>query len=272
MSGSTAAKRKYAEAYTDARLTRSIKRMRGYPTPQSRKNYNAKMGGFYVPKATGGETKAVDVICPAALPLAAPYNRPWNLIKAGTMTLLNQVSPGSGAWQRQGRLINMKSLYIRGAFFSSGSNITQDGLYARCIVFYDKQPNGAYPNQTDLLNDQLNSAIDLTQNTPLSGINLNNRSRFEIIIDREWMLPSNSKSGSQPNNYAGQIVGMNDMRFTLFRKLNMRQTEFKGQATPATIADIATGSLCMLWIGGSDDAGNNSWNVQMACRLKYVDG
>jgi len=266
----TPAKRKYPFSYASAVSTRKQKYLNRTGTLPPR---NATWQSTYMAqKPKQGETKAVDVTSQEEEGVQ-PFQTPFLIVNTGTFTLLNAIPPGAAAWQRQGRVVQMKSLYIRGYFNYTGTAITSPGQFARLVVLYDKQTNGTFPTLDDVLRDQLNSPTSKIVSSVTSGINLNNRSRFEIIVDRTWYLPSNTKSGSQPNAYSGMITNPSpDMKFEIFRKLRMRETEYKGLTPVCEVGDVATGSLIMLWVGGGNDANTNSWNVILSARTKYVDG
>jgi len=263
-----ALKRKYprgpaAENYRNAVMTRRVKR--------NFRQGNASLYSTRPARAPTTETKAIDVVKPTNPP-GNNVGQPFDIVIAGEFTLLCPVPPGSAAWQRQGRQITLKSLHIRGFFNWSGTVLRSPGQYARLIVFYDKQTNGSFPNKVDLLQDQLNNPGDLSYCNCMSGINLNNRSRFEIIVDKTWQLPTNINNNAQYPP-AGYTIGTSDsMDINIYRKLKNRQVEFKGQSVACEIGDVATGSLVMFWIGSSATVAEACWNAIVSCRTKFTDG
>jgi len=76
---------------------------------------------------------------------SATASSSWN--GAGTVAadqLCNGLATGTGANNRIGRKIVMKSIYMRFTWFVAGSNTSQSGPM-RILVVYDKQVNGAFP-------------------------------------------------------------------------------------------------------------------------------
>lgn len=168
----------------------------------------------------------------------------------GTVTLLNGVATGDDFTDRDGRRITMTSLYIQG-MVTAVDNVTGASL-ARLIVVYDKQANGAAPAITDVL-----KAAD-----SYAQINLNNRSRFQIIADKRYALGPMSDTATQA--FAGSP---SVMPVKIYRKLNL-ETQYSG--TGATIASIATGSLYMLTIGNQGAGGGS--NFALSARVRFVEG
>jgi len=138
--------------------------------------------------------------------------------------LLNGVAPGSGATDRIGRKLVMKSMYMR-ATVRAGTGSAGSGPI-RCIIFYDKQSNGAAPAATDLLlANEFNS-----QN------NLSNRDRFVVLSD-EITEPV----GTQIEQARAHVV---------YKKINL-ETVFNA-GTAGTIADITSGSVYAMFAQSSD--------------------
>uniref|UniRef100_UPI00404865EA capsid/nuclear shuttle family protein n=1 Tax=Flavobacterium sp. TaxID=239 RepID=UPI00404865EA len=97
------------------------------------------------------------------------YNA-WNVSRT-YIVLLNGVATGTDYNTRIGREITMTSYYHR-MFITDATNIQQ----VRCMLVYDKQPAGALPAITDIL--QYSDA-----NSPN---NLNNRDRFVVVSDKVY--------------------------------------------------------------------------------------
>jgi len=100
------------------------------------------------PNSVAQETHYVDV-----LKTTTP------MITAGTFVCLNALKEGNAAFQRNGRRIVMKSLHLNGIITPNasapGSTVSK---YARIIVFYDKQANGAAPSLATLLYSDSNTS------------------------------------------------------------------------------------------------------------------
>jgi len=212
-----------------------------------------------------GETKYMDTVNATNGATQAPT----------TLTLtearfpLNAITVGSGAWCRIGRKITMKSLYLQGYFSYNAALTTQSrGHNARIMIIYDKQTNGALPNLNDILSDQINSggAADVRIWNPSSGINLNNRDRFEVILDKRFWLPGSNAAG----NATGLNGGTTAEPVIEYRNLRGRETVFRSDTAPGAITDIASGSLIMMTFGDLDGV-TAPWTFTFSCRLKFKD-
>jgi len=210
----------------------------------------------------GGEIKSIDVVNTTNGSSIAVF--PFN--DTPTLTPLNIITSGSSMFNRIGRKVSMKSVHIQGAFTTTGNTSTVP-QFARLIVIYDKQPNGALPNYTDVITDQINNTGGDTKiSGPRSGINLNNRDRFEMLIDRRWVLPD-----CPPTQVAGRYTCTADMlHFEIFKKLKDREVHYKQDSSPGVIGDIATGSLVIITLGDLN-AGSEGWNGYLSIRLRYSD-
>ena len=182
--------------------------------------------GFYGQYTLRGraELKFVDVTA---------INQPVTTTWAGV--LINGVAQGSDFNQRIGRKSQMKSVLFNGNFFPGttiSANASQ-GVYMRVVIIYDTQPNsGTLPVGTDIF----------VTNDPKSPLNLNNRDRFQILMDVRKQLGSYTFSAT-PALTAGSPT---NAYWTKYRKCN-KETIFSG--TAATIGSISTGSLYLFYIG-----------------------
>jgi len=212
-----------------------------------------------------GETKCFDVVNStngaAQVPIA--------MNDAALIFCINAVSTGSGAWNRIGRRITMKSIYLQGFFTSNLASITTASIAqnVRIMIIYDKQSNGALPALGDILRDQIgNTGLDASLVLQTSGINMNNRDRFEIILDKRFMLPGVTATAT-----AG-VFGGGDQNHTVeeFRNLKGREVQYRSDTVPSSIGDIAAGSLIMLSFGDRPNVAS-PWLFTFSCRLKYND-
>lgn len=152
----------------------------------------------------------------------------------GTVTLLNGVATGTDFTNRIGRKVCWKSILIQGVL--SYETSAQAASLSRVMLVYDSQPNGALPAITDVL-------LAATSTAPL---NLNNRDRFRVIMDKRVVLGQVSNTATQ--SFATQSVA----EVRKYKKLNM-ETIFDG--TTAAIADVQSGSIFMLTVGNAANCG-----------------
>lgn len=199
-------------------------------------------------RPNSGERKVADIAANAATVAVST---------TGSFTLMAVPTVGADYNQRVGRKILLKSFYIRGRVIQDlaqgvdpGAGVVQPQM-ARMIIFADLQPNGATPAVTDLL---------VTPDV-CSHLNLNNRDRFRIYTDKEYvfdpyMFGTNFASASR------QIHAVKK-----FKKINL---EMVFSTSTGAIADITSGALYMFWLG-SNIAGNEDLACIYSTRVRYED-
>jgi len=167
------------------------------------------------------------------------------------MTCLNcGIQQGATFYQRIGTKAVIKSISLK-AYVQAAANagLRQMG---RSIIVYDRQPNGAYPNIGDILsiNDQgIPNVGDM-----MTGLNLQNRSRFSILCDKLYAL----------NNYGTAEAAVPIQEFITGRW----ETEF-GTST-GLIGDVKTGAI--LWILFlNDHNANGALIMSFVSRVRYYD-
>ena len=179
--------------------------------------------------------------------------------------LLNGLVQGSAQSQRIGNKISMKSIRIKGQIINL---VTSVQTYARIIVFYDKQCNGAVCANADLLSTV--TSVPTTTVTVFSDLNLQNVERFTILRDYSISLPAVTNTvgvltnvgfepGQNPSN--GSIFDVD-----MFIKLKGLQTLYKGGTLG--VGDIATGGLFMVCL---NHQGVAAWTFRNVERLRYYD-
>nr|WAE42718.1 MAG: capsid protein [Cressdnaviricota sp.] len=206
---------------------------------------------------------------PSSLSSHAPEVKSVDLVSAtyglnatANITAINLITAGSSFFNRIGRKIEMKSIQIRGSIGITNVGNTQAD-YGRVMLVYDRQFNGAYPSITDILEDTVQAGTNTTN--VQSGMNLNNRDRFQVIWDNRVALPPNDASGSSVQN-----MQPSEFSLDVFKKLKNLVTQYKADSSPAVVGDIATGSLLFVTLGGTT-AGSEAYKVVVAMRLRYVD-
>lgn len=211
--------------------------------------------GSMVPLRTGGyrpnsvERKVADLV-------TATYQ----VNTSGSFTLLANPTLGSDFTNRIGRKIVLKSFYIRG-YIAQEKALAEapagaPAQYGRMIVFCDLQPNGAAPAVTDLL----------VEAKPQSQLNLNNRDRFVILTDKNYVLDPWFLSTTATQSYASCS---NNIK--LVKKYKKISVETIYNATNGgTIADINSGALYMFWIGDQNGVADDL-NAIVSTRVRYID-
>lgn len=184
--------------------------------------------GFWSMRGSSFEKKFVDT------------NVNTDVTTTATITPINLLATGTDANNRVGRKIELKSVQVR-SFFSLEAN-TINGI--RCMLVYDRQPNGAAPVIGDIL-----------ATASVTGLlNMDNRDRFLILYDEEIALD------------AGQA----QCRFNkVYKKLKL-ETVFNSTTT-ATASAVASGMLLYVTIGSTAaDVSDVDQNTNI--RVRFIDG
>lgn len=182
----------------------------------------------------------------------------YQVDNVGSFTLLCNPVLGSDFNERIGRKVVTRNLYIKGAISTAPStvipNTNTNRQHVRMILFVDLQPNAATPVVTDLLNTA----------TPSSHLNLNNRDRFRVIADKEYVLDPYVVDLA----VYGAASTCNQVKYV--KKYKRWSQEIIFNATNGgTIADITSGAMYMFWIG--DQAPGAASIFTGATRVRYVD-
>lgn len=203
------------------------------------------------------ELKAVDI------PLSAA-----EVSTTVAILLLNGVQNGSSFYNRIGNKIEMKSLEFRSQIAVNSNAMVGSHEYLRFAIIYDAQPNGANPTWADIFTSYQENGT--TTSTNWSFLNINNRERFKVFADWTFSAPwaSDSPPSSQDNTAANNC--QEAVNFHRFIKLKRLVTNYKGSSNPATIGDIATGSLLFVALGNRASGAAN-YNVNVSARLRYYD-
>lgn len=180
--------------------------------------------------------------------------------RAGTVTIMNAMAVGNGDGQRAGNRTVAKYLEMRIDVGLDGVALaftTAMNYHYRCIVFWDKQANGAPPVISELLQ---NSGVG--GNNYLSPFNFNGKSRYKVIWDKTVSLNpvSNSRQAIGTTTYDSM-----DKVIVLRKKLNTTTTYNNGNA--GTVADISTNSLYMFETCSQD----NNLVTASRCNLVYLE-
>lgn len=223
------------------------------PAPKRRKPNLKRQGAFrgtIVPGKKNEELKVFDVAATTV-----------QVNTTGAFTLLAIPVLGSDFNNRIGRKVVLKSVYVRGFVCTEAANgvtTTDNGVQmARMILFEDKQPNGAVPVTADLL----------VGATPVSHLNMNNRDRFRVLADKQFVFDPYHVSNTATQSFASscnQIKGVKK-----FKKINI-ETIFNA-TNGGSIADINSGALYMFWIGSIAAGTNTDANAVVTTRVRYVD-
>lgn len=177
---------------------------------------------------------------------------------------LNLIQSGSGFYNRVGRRIEMQSLHVTGEV-NQTTTATSFNDYARILVIYDRQTNGAVPTYATIMAAYDQSGTASTNY--LSGVNPDERERFVVLMDQRLVLPACPGGTGATGATDGPAVTFNISRFIKMRNL---LTHYKADSSPAVIGDIATGAIYLIGIGRAA-SGSEGWQCNLQTRLRYKD-
>lgn len=162
-----------------------------------------------------------------------------------TIIPINALGQGQDFNQRIGRKITMKSIQIR---YQMNQILAPAGiqLSTRVLIVYDRQPTGALPAVQDILTTQL---------TCNGYVNLNNRQRFWILMDKIHCMDT---------------AGPKSIMEKRFIRLGRKGVDATYNSVLGTIADISSGALYVIVQNGTPVLGNDM-GLLMSTRVKYTD-
>jgi len=187
------------------------------------------------------ELKSIDVSAPSA-----------QVTSTGGLYLLNGCARGDDIAERSGRQITMRYLDVR--VECQGITTATSPHSLRCIIFMDKQCNGAAATTANVL--QVVGSPEAT----VSPFNLEYRNRFLILWEKIYTFSC---------DYGGAGVGCDRIAADrVYKPLNHRVTFNAGDA--GTVADISTNSLYFMAVSDTATAAQEPF-VQFYSRLRFTD-
>lgn len=159
--------------------------------------------------------------------------------------LLNAPTVGDTAETRDGSSIRIKRMTVN-ITFKRNLLSTQETDLVRCMIVLHKQPVGSFLNFSDLL-DITTSPINIA-----SGLNLYNKSKFRIMLDKTYHLDKGAKSKA----------------ILEYNKPMSLKVEFAQGSGAGTINDLVNWALYLImWT----DNGTSTPTVDYFTRIRYVD-
>jgi len=175
-----------------------------------------------------------------------------------TAVVLNAIPQGADFNNRIGRKVYNKSLQLRGWVQNANTQGSED--FCRLVVLYDAQPNAALPTFATTFKDANAAAAS----TVLSGLNIDERERFKILLSEEFLIPPVTNAAGVETD-VGITDGSQHLKFNRFIDLKGIETCYN-VTNGGTIADITSGSIIIFFFGqtGEDQA---NWST----RIRYYD-
>jgi len=243
------------------------KRQRTEAPAYTPKKMSGKGQARYPPKKSGGQRQAASYNAPYTLyrqPMSETHyvdvvsgvTTPTPISSTATFVCLNGTLEGSGAYNRIGRRINLRSLYLNGRFGPEASITAARAAptYIRAMVVYDLATNGSTPTLANLLQSETNAGA--SSNTVFSGNNMSNRGRFQILMDERFVMPTITSA----------VVPLSDQNMLVQRYIQLRDKVTEYKASTGADTDITIGGLYLVLLSDDTPA---YWNFKWSSRVKF---
>lgn len=205
-----------------------------------------------------------------------------NLSNNGFMAVVNLLQVGAAAWNRVGRKVTLQSIRLRGNFqwdYTLDDTVSPGQFpsnIVRMFVVWDKQPNNqVVPSFSDIFgrtNQGGFTSTDLQDPVRYGEMERFSVLRDEIIHFHPDMNPIYTSGGTTHNPPAFKVVP-----FDVFVDLKGREAVYSTSSSPATSADLATGSVLIgfkaLREGTASPTDQNDVSIGTSsfARLRYTD-
>lgn len=171
------------------------------------------------------------------------------------LTLLNGMQQGDTVSTRQGDSITPTSIQYRCRVVQSPTALSD--VIFRHLILWDRQPNGAAPTATDILDTTLISEYTV------APYQRQYQKRFKILHDKVIKLSPAMADPTAPTTQVLQPFSYKQFKKALSRVVNYRRGQNAG-----TVADIASNSLYSLWVAQS---AASAGTVICGYRMYYKD-
>jgi len=177
----------------------------------------------------------------------SPIATTGSILNSGSLNLIAQ---GTDENERIGRKCTLKSIHLRGNFFLPADTDLDNSDYARLILYWDRQANGAAA-----------TAANIMERTDINSFrNLSNTGRFVILADITEELNIQAASGDGgANNDTGRV----EKCFTINKKVNI-PLEF--DSTAGAITELRSNNVGVLCFSNHAEAG-----VIFDARVRFTD-
>lgn len=215
-----------------------------------------------------GEIKGVDYDLDDEMPLNKVVPATFNTNDA--IICVNAIRQGTGSYERVGRKIKPRTLFIRGVIRQTS---TANGTMAwpaqvRMCVVWDKQPSGVLPTY-----DQIFGITDSEGDTQVdfsSPPNYANMDRFRVLADE--IVSGNTAFGAYiVGNPAPAFNGATQHVFERFVRIpKTYETVYGATAEDPSVAQISSGALYVIFRAtqAADTLSTIDFGV---ARLRYTD-
>lgn len=134
------------------------------------------------------------------------------------------------------------------------------------MVVYDKQPDGAYPAVSTLI--QSIKQDGTTSSTSLDNLNLDNKDRFVVLRDLRYKLTGHGSGDLYQQDSSGVL---NKWIVDEYIPLKLAPTVYSASASTGTVTDIQTGNIFLFLLGSNAAGATSLMEFQYSARYRYLD-
>lgn len=176
------------------------------------------------------------------------------------INFINAISQGTGAYQRIGRKISIKSINL--TYRIQPKNLPAPTTRLKVALVWDKHPDSATPAYNEIFNSLKQDGTSVSDVESL--INLDHTDRFVILHSRMFSGGRADLNG----NILVQNMDANRMTGTYIKSLSKTMT-FKGAGSD--LSDVQSGALYFVTFNSDATTAQQFWDAHMQLRLKYTD-
>lgn len=178
----------------------------------------------------------------------------------GAITHINPIARGDGLGERDADRVYMMRLILRGTVeASTGAGLSSSPRQAGVMmIVYDRQPNGALPAITDILDTATYNSLQ----------RLDTRDRFSIMYRQMIALeaPFVYNGTSLVNNVSADSIRTIDLNIPIYRP-----SVYTTSQTSGAIANVKTGALYAIFLSQLDQATFNTPIARLNYRISFSD-
>lgn len=172
-------------------------------------------------------------------------------VGAGTIILCNGIAQGDDYYNRIGRQVLIKSIYLRIAIINNQT--TFNSSQVRWMLLWDSQSNNANITFPDVVGYADSAATQMDSTQPN---NLSNRDRFKIIYDKVVNVNATASG---------------EFSFAFNKKFKNCNVKTTYSGTGNTIAAVQTNALWLIASSYYPAASVNLPQFAYNCRIRYED-
>lgn len=185
---------------------------------------------------------------------------PVTFALTGSITHLNPIARGDSLEEREGDRCYMMRLILRGTVeATTGAGLSSSPRQAGVLmVVYDRQPLGALPVITDILDTATYNSLQ----------RLDTRDRFSIMYRQMIALeaPLLYNGTTLVNNVSSDSIRTIDLNIPIYRAAVYTTTQTSG-----AIANVKTGALYAIFLSQLDQATFNTLVARLNFRISFSD-